>query len=387
MNSLTDKKLKACRILVVDDMEMNRSILHDLIITMGHEPLLAENGEAALKRLETDEPDLVLLDIMMPGIDGYQVLERMKQDDHWRNIPVIMITAVDEMDSAARCIQQGADDYLTKPFDPILLKARIVSSLGKKRAHDREQDLFSKLEGSYEELKAIEQARDSLANMIVHDLNNPLTIISATCSLTQSLAEMGSLKGDTLSENLSTIGDACVEMMRLIRGILDVSKLENGEMAVHLDRVEVTEMIERVVKRSQKQAEIEGLTLRYTLPEFPVVVQADKELLSRIIQNLVSNAIKHNVEGVLIELGVELCEGECVIYVRDNGMGIRRQDLDRIFDKFFQVAVRSEGKKYGVGMGLSFCKMATQAQKGRIWVESEEGEGAVFYVAFPLCDQ
>ena len=377
-------KTMGATVLVVDDMEMNRNVLHDFILTLGYRPVLAENGARALEQVEQEPPDLILLDIMMPEPDGFEVLERLKKNERHAAIPVIMITALDEMASAAKCIQLGADDYLTKPFNATLLRARLLSSLEKKQAHDREQQLYRDLQESYEKLQKTDQARDSLANMIVHDLNNPLTIVSATCSLTQQAMDVGILDESMLKENLHNINEASSEMIRLIRGILDVAKLESGEMPVQAECVPVVALARSVWQRCLNQAEVMGIQLKYEAPEEEIQVRADPELVSRIIQNLVSNALKHTTEGICVTLSIQRTANECTLCVADNGPGIRKKDIDRIFDKFYQAALRTDGRKYGVGMGLTFCRMAALAQQGTIRVVSEEGHGASFFVTLPL---
>lgn len=135
--TLTD--IRSHTILIVDDSEANRMILHDQVITLGHMPVLAENGLVALEKVVEFKPDLLLLDIMMPKMDGYQVLARLKSDSHMRHIPVIMVSANDEIESVVNCIEQGAMDYLVKPFSPVLLKARIKAALANKFLHDQEE--------------------------------------------------------------------------------------------------------------------------------------------------------------------------------------------------------------------------------------------------------
>ena len=135
MNQLATSRHK---ILIVDDLEPNRMVLHDQIVSLGHDPLIAENGVSALGQVKNKKPDLILLDIMMPEMDGYEVLEALKSDSYHRHIPVIMISAVDELESVVRCVQKGAVDYLVKPFNPFLLRARIDSALATKRLHDQE---------------------------------------------------------------------------------------------------------------------------------------------------------------------------------------------------------------------------------------------------------
>lgn len=136
----------SAKILIVDDSNTNRTVLHQMIKTLGYSTILADNGLSALSKTKKQVPDLVLLDILMPGMDGYEVLNRIKKDSSQRNIPVIVISAIDDVKSVAQCIEKGAEDYLVKPFNPTLLKARIGSCLEKKRLQDQEEDFYKKIE-------------------------------------------------------------------------------------------------------------------------------------------------------------------------------------------------------------------------------------------------
>jgi len=169
--------VKPANILIVDDTEVNRNVLHDLILTLGHTPILAENGLSALARIRKHPPDLVLLDILMPEMDGYEVLNHMKDDNSLRHIPVIMISALDEMESVVRCIEKGADDYLTKPFNPTLLKARISACLEKKDLRDKEEDyrrqiedynlnLEERVQKQVQEIISAQRARENLSRYL-----------------------------------------------------------------------------------------------------------------------------------------------------------------------------------------------------------------------------
>jgi sigma-B regulation protein RsbU (phosphoserine phosphatase) len=179
-------------LLVVDDVEHNRDLLGRRLERQGHKIVSASNGAEALGLLAGGGFDLVLLDIMMPGMDGYEVLERVKANPNLRHTPVIMITALDELDSVVRCIEMGAADYLHKPFNPVLLNARVRACLRDKRAHDREQRLFEELQQNYKRLQELERLRDDLTGMIVHDLRTPLTSLLTGL---QSLPMLGDLNG------------------------------------------------------------------------------------------------------------------------------------------------------------------------------------------------
>ncbi|MBM4053241.1 MAG: response regulator [Planctomycetes bacterium] len=195
----------ASKILIVDDNEINRNVLNGLVLGLGHAPFLAENGKSAMMMIEKRLPDLILLDILMPELNGYEVLGLLKKDKNLRHIPVIVISAVDEIDSVVRCIEKGADDYLVKPFNPTLLKARIGSCLEKKLLRDNEKKLHEKLERSYHELKKLEQARDAMVHMIVHDLRNNVTTIMGYAQLIQSNINKGCLDKERICKDIEYI--------------------------------------------------------------------------------------------------------------------------------------------------------------------------------------
>ena len=371
---------KPKRILIVDDEKLNRELLEDLVVSFGHKPEMAEDGVEAIAKLKLDI-DLVLLDVMMPRMDGFEVLKHMKADSSLRHIPVIMISALDEMKSVVRCIEKGADEYLTKPFNSKLLKARIGACLEKKHLRDREQQLHAELLESYEALQKAEQARDALFHMIVHDLKNPLTGMLGFAELLLIKANQDNLDKETLTEGLQPIFSSAEEMSSLINSILDISKLEADEMPVSLTAVNGLQLIKDLCEQFSPQAEGMGVNLSFEPESDAIMTRADKQLLSRILQNLITNAFKHTATGTNVTVSVKSHGSNVVFCVADNGPGIPEEYRDKIFGKFFQIETDTKGKKYGAGLGLAFCKMAVEAQDGSIWVESEHGKGSTFKVS------
>ncbi|MGR3319486.1 MAG: hybrid sensor histidine kinase/response regulator [Candidatus Anammoxibacter sp.] len=364
---------KQAIILIVDDNETNRNVAKDLIVALEHTPVLSESGISAMNYLGKQLPDVVLLDILMPEMDGYEVLKQMKGNDRLRNLPVIMISAIDNFESAIRCIEMGADDYLTKPFNHTLLKARISSCLEKKLLRDSEQQLHKELQENYDSLKKAEHARDAMTHMIVHDLRNPLTIIQGYTQLLQQGND-----DESRGKSIQRILAAEKNMSCLIKSILDFSKLESGEMPVSISSLNISLLINDVYEQFVLQAKEKNIQLSIESASKEIMAMADKELLSRILQNLINNGLKHTDDSVTIVVVTD--DKNVIISVNDNGSGIPDEYKDKIFDKYFQIEAGQERKIYGVGLGLAFCKMAIEAQKGSIWVESEEGKGSSFKV-------
>lgn len=210
-------------ILVVDDTEVNRDLLVRRLAPQGYEVATANDGAEAMRLVRDRAFDLVLLDVMMPVMDGYETLRLLKADASLSHIPVIMISAVDEVDSVVRCIELGADDYLSKPFNATILRARIGSSLEKKRARDRERDLFRQLHENYERLQELERQRDDLTHMIVHDLRSPL---SAVIMGVQTIDVMGELNMEQ-RESMNLAISSGQSLLGLINSLLDVTKMES----------------------------------------------------------------------------------------------------------------------------------------------------------------
>jgi signal transduction histidine kinase len=369
-------------LLVVDDSEANRDVLSRRLESQGYAVATAEGGQQALQMLEAATFDLVLLDIMMPGMDGYEVLRTLKGDQRLRHIPVIMISALDELDSVVRCIELGAEDHLAKPFSPTLLKARIGACLDKKRAHDRETELFEELQRNYARLQELERLRDDLTRMIIHDLRTPLTSLMVGM---QSVESAGDLNSDQ-KEMMDIAVTGGETLLAMINDLLDVEKLESGSMQLDYGDLSAIDLVDSALSQVSALAEGKGLkivrTLRPGLPTF----RGDENKLRRTLVNLLGNAIKFTPGGGTVTIEVRDADnGESLIFsVMDTGEGIPREAFGRIFEKFGQVESREGGRVVGTGLGLTFCKLTVEAHGGEISVESTPGKGSTFSFKIPI---
>ena len=376
----------AATLLIVDDIELNRNLLRDFVISLGHEPMLAVDGPSALAAMKESPPDLVLLDILMPEMDGHEVLSQMKADEALRALPVIVVSALDDMPSVFKAIEAGADDYLTKPVNLGLLRARLGASLDKKRLRDRERKLHAELEGSYQDLKKAERDRDMLTRMVVHDLNNPLTNIMGYADLLIGLAASGPIAEDKLLKYLEIIARASTDMARLTQTILDTAKLESGLLNASVAPLDAVSLVAEVCATFATRAEKARIHLVYPQEVEPTRVLADRDLLTRVLQNLLANALKHPPRGSTVTVSLEREAATVVLTVADDGPGIPGELQEQVFDEFFQIELKNAGVMRGVGLGLTFCKLATEAQGGKICLESTPGEGARFRVQLPAAE-
>ncbi|MBV9470980.1 MAG: response regulator [Abitibacteriaceae bacterium] len=383
-------------LLVVDDSQVSRELTSQRLIQHGYHVSCASNAVEALDMLAAQSFDLILLDVIMPGMNGYQMLERLKADKTLRHLPVVMLSAVDEIDVVVRCIELGAEDYLPKEVNPVMLKARIHSCLERKRLHEQEVRLleqevrlFDELQENYRRLQELESLRDSLTDMIVHDLRTPLT--SFLTGL-QTVEVLGDLNEDQ-QEFLGISIDGGQNLLSMINDLLDISKMEGSTMIMERQEVTAADLVQRALQHVSSLTKDKNLTLESIVPVDLPAFLGDKEKLLRTLVNLLGNAIKFTpFEGMVrIEAYINKAssdgaeaKNEICFAITDTGEGIPREAFGRIFEKFGQVESRKAGRKMSTGLGLTFCKMVVEAHGGRIWVESELGQGSTFSFSIPL---
>jgi two-component system sensor histidine kinase/response regulator len=363
---------EAREVLVVDDSSVLRMMLAHYVEQLGHRITTASNGREAMSLLRTRRFDLVLLDVVMPELDGYGVLEQIKSDEQLREIPVIMISGLDEMESAVRCIESGAEDYLPKPFNPILLRARIGACLEKKC-------LWDELNENYHRLQEFEKLRDSLMHMIVHDLRTPLTSFLTGLYTLDQLGEMNRDQTELLGISIS----GGQMLLGMINDLLDISKMENDTLQIERAAFDPTQLITRAVQQVSALAQAKGLELRTEAAENLTALYADEDKLLRALVNLLGNAIKFTPGGGTITIEARSSEDGVLLSVRDTGEGIPEEAFELIFQKFGQVENRKAGHTMSTGLGLTFCKMVVEAHSGEIWVESTLGQGSTFTFSTP----
>ena len=360
-------------VLIVDDMGTLRLMLAMHIKQMGHNTTQAANGVQALELLRSRRFDLVLLDLMMPEMDGYTVLETVKSDPHLREIPVVMVSGVDELQSVVRCIERGAEDYPTKPFNPTLLRARVGACLEKKQ-------LWDDLQNNYLQLQELEKLRDSLTHMVVHDLRTPLTALIGGLQTMVAVGGLDELQLELL--DMSIQGGQT--LLGMINDLLDISKMEDGSLQLERGEVAVPALAEVALRQVGSLAEAREVDLRADLdPDLPTLY-ADEDKLRRTLVNLLGNALKFTPRKGRVTLRAVRDNGSLVFSVEDTGEGIPKEAFGKIFEKFGQVENRQAGRKNSTGLGLTFCKMATEAHGGTIWVESELGVGSTFSFTIPV---
>ncbi len=354
-------------ILISDDDEISREIVKKYLLEDGYSVAETLTGKDTLDFIESNFPDTVLLDVVMPGMSGFRVCKIVKANEKTAHIPIIMLTSLSGEAYQIEGIRAGANDFLTKPIRRENLLFRVRNAVYLKNMYDR-------VSNAYRELKNLEDLRDNLFHMIIHDLKQPITSISGFLQLLK--LDRSIEKGSPVREYIENINEQLRVLIEMIGSVVDVSRIEAGKMPVSMQRADIVEVTKRVIDTFKGNISSVSIELKSEARE--MYASFDKGLIYRVILNLLSNAIKWSPDGGTVRVCITREEKFIRVAVRDMGKGIPVRYQDRIFDKYWQV----EGKKSGLhssGLGLTFCKLAVEANGGRIGVESKEGEGSVFW--------
>ncbi len=359
-------------ILVVDDTPANLQVLVGMLKERGHRVRPVLEGRLALRAAKAEVPDLVLLDINMPDMNGFEVCEQLKADPKLADTPVIFISGNTETVDKVRAFSVGGVDYVTKPFQMAEVEARVATHLELRRKR-------RELQESIEALRRLETLRDSLVHMVVHDLRSPLAAISACLEVIKWDAE--EQHRQELAADVEMALHATRTIIRLVNSVLDVSKMEGTEMRLQLAPADMAAVARESVDELESLVGTRQLVRDW--PDEPVMAVVDRDVVARVLQNLLGNALKFTPATGVITVTVEANDDMVRMAVSDTGPGIPREYRERVFEKFGQVEAVSRGQKFSTGLGLTFCRLAVEAHGGRIGVDSEVGRGSTFWFVLP----
>lgn len=359
-------------VLVVDDVERNLQVVGELLSKQRYEVFFASSGPAALERVEAKPPDLILLDLMMPGMNGIEVCRRLQTNPATQGIPVIFLTANQEMETGVKALGEGAVDYITKPFHAPELLARVATHIALKRTRD--------------EMHKIVAEKSELMATVAHDLKNP---ISSVRFAAHALRDGGIGPEDPRRELVDTIVDTCNEMLSLIEKRLLRRARELQLMHLEVQPIDLADVLGTVVRQNIAAAHAKSISLKLELPpeaqDPGIMLAGDYHAIAEVFDNLVSNAIKFSPanSAVIVRPGPDQSDGSVRIEVRDHGPGCSEEDRKKLFQPYTRLTARPTGGESSTGLGLSITKGLVEKMGGDIGCESPTGGGALFWVAFP----
>lgn len=366
-------------ILIVDDTPANLDLLSNILKERNYKVRAVPDGQLAIKSSLLRPPDLILLDVTMPGMDGYQVCQRIKSEEKLKDIPILFISALSETDKKIEAFKKGGVDYITKPFQVEEVLARVETHLKIQSLVEEQKKNIEEINNNYKKLKDLEELKDGLVHMIIHDLRTPLFGISAYLELLLENKEICS-KDDTF-KYLTMSYQSTKTLGSMINNLLDVSKLENHSFNLTKKECNLNEIISNSYIHLEPLFEQKELLLEF--PKNRVVTYCDEDLITRIIMNLMSNSIKFSPNQNTIKINYYNKSSNTHFEIIDHGPGIAKENSLKVFNKFYQIQNESQKKIPSTGLGLTFCKLAIEAHNGAIGVESDIGRGCKFWFQIP----
>jgi len=372
------------KLLIVDDDENSRQVLIDALDHGEFSITEAGDGEQALLAVAQDPPDVILLDIMMPGVDGMQVCDAVKQAGDTRKIPIIMVTALGEERDVLRGLEAGASDYITKPISGVVVRARVRAALRSKLAHDEVELLASQVSAKNRKLARFADTAERFMDDVSHDFRSPLTVIREF-----ALIIADGIDGPVTpqqKEHVGIIVNAVDDLARMVDDLLDSSRLRAGSLRVDRRRHSVQEILDSVRPVITSKARRKGIRLIEDIAPHLDDVFADREMVSRVLVNLAVNAVKFSPKAAEVRLWARAGESSDVeIGISDHGRGMSHEQLQVVFDRFSQTG-KQTGSAKGYGLGLSIARELVALNLGKLEVASEPGRGSTFSFTLPTCE-
>jgi two-component system sensor histidine kinase/response regulator len=375
--SMSSRGEASQKILLVDDEPRNLALLEAWLAPLGHELIKARDGYDALAAFERDDPDLILLDYVMPGLDGLEVLTQIRARTDKAHVPVVLITAHSDREHRLRGIKAGADDFLEKPVDSALLLARVRILLELKRSRDELQASRDELERRHAALQEAQREHRELTEFIVHDLKSPLSVV---CAGLDWAREQVLPSQPQLTDAIADVSLAAGRISAMIADLLVISRMEQSDFPLHREPVILPTLLDSIVRSYVRRADEKGIVMAPRTDEV-LQVQADRKLLRRVLENILDNAFRYTPPRGRIGITCRPRRG-VEITVSNDGPVIPVTERQRIFEKFRRgkQELTSPGN---AGLGLYFCKRAIEAHGGAIDVSETREWPTNFTISLP----
>lgn len=366
------KAIASCTVLVVDDQPSNVQVLGGVLGKLGVEIIPAADGAQALRKIELRTPDLVLLDLMMPGMNGFEVCEHIRQRPDWADIPIIFLSAADDHGLIVRALESGGVDYVTKPFNHAELVSRVRTHLSLKIARDR--------------LRRLATDKDELLGILAHDLRNGLGgVHMSTQVLLSRLSSAGPVdpKVAQLGDNILS---SASKLLAFVKEFVANNRAEHG-IALVLKPTPIVAIVRASASQHEEAAERKQIRIVMQLPEAELPAMADTEAVAHVLDNLLSNAVKFSPRGTTITVAVRReDDGRIACGVSDQGPGFSDEDKARMFRRYERLSAKPTAGEPSTGLGLSIVKRLVTEMGGELLCESAPGKGTTFTFKLAAAD-
>lgn len=376
MNRIANIEINAndYKILIVDDVISNTLLLRAQLKNENYQIVTATNGIEAIEIVEKEFPDLILLDVMMPGLNGFEVSQHLKASQEYRDIPIIFLTALNSTGDIVKGFQLGANDFITKPFnkDELIIRVRHqISLIAAKRLILKQT----------EELRNTIFGRDKLYSVIAHDLRGPLGSIKMVLNLLITNLP-NAMIGQDMFDMLNLANRTTEDVFALLDNLLKWTKSQIGNLKVVHQKTDAISIVSDALDIFNMSAELKSVTLKYEGPK-EAMIYADIDMVKTILRNLLSNAIKYTSAGGTIVISIEEKDNFLNVSVKDNGRGIKKEDQEKLFHTDTHFSTFGTNNEEGSGLGLLLCKDFALKNGGDLWFTSEEGKGSIFSFSIP----
>ncbi len=388
----------AITILAIDDSPTNLSVLVDHLTHEDCRVLTAESAQSALNRLEYVIPDILLLDVMMPGMGGFELCRHLKAHAVYKDIPVIFLTAKNEREDILEGFEVGGVDYITKPFREEELSARIRTHIDLKRARNKVQEYAFELELKNRRFEELLAEKNEFIGFATHDLKNPLSVLTLAIDLFKIKTQDKPI--EVVNDLISQMEKTLVRMTGLVNKLVEINRIDVGHYEINAERKLVSKLCNGVIDQNRVNAQSKQIALRTDFCAQELWAMVDVTAFEQIVDNLVSNAIKYSPPGSRVTcklsrvLGGESDLPDLIIddhkirfEVIDNGPGIKDSEHKKVFAKFGKTSNQPTGEETSSGLGLSIAKSLARSLDGDLGFVSQEGAGSTFYLELPLAPE
>jgi len=371
-------------VLIVDDTQQNVQVLSQMLRNEDFQVLAAFNGPDALKLVDKRKPDLILLDVMMPGMNGYEVCEQLKQSPQFSQIPVIFLSALDDAEAKIRAFDAGGIDYITKPFQQKEVLARIRLHLKMRLLELQQERNIAELQEKQEHLSRLNKDKDEVLAIVSHDMRNPLGGIIGISNMMRSERIEDP---EQVDEMLRLIESSAERLLLLVNDLLDVAVIEANSIKLDFRDIDLAEMLQDVRQTHEPTARTKSIDLELDVPQDLPHIRADASKIAQVISNLVSNAIKFTPSSgkiIMKSWTIESDPEHIMISITDNGIGIPEEYIPGLFQKIGKHQRTGTYGEKGTGLGMPIVKRFVEVHQGILTVKSEENKGTVFTITLPI---